>query len=160
MAQALFEASMQMGDLRQLRIAYSQLPPALAKKHIRSAIRKAVNPFLPEFRAAAPKRTGGLKKSPVTVADFDRVSGNWTARVGYGMSKTKKGYAAYLVNDGTKQRRHKSGHRTGKGPATGFANSLLASVRTRGLNNLETFLYAALEKATNELPTYLARRRR
>jgi hypothetical protein len=166
MAQALFEATMRIGDLQQLRRAYLQLPPALAKKHIRSALRKTVEPFLPEFRAAAPVRTGGLKKSPITVADFDRVSGNWTARVGYGRSKTKKGYAALLVNDGTKDRYHKrqsilgKRHYTGKGPATHFADSLLASVRSRGMNMLETHLYAALDKATNELPRYLAARKR
>ena len=166
MAAPLFEASMRMGDLQELRRAYMQLPPALAKKHIRSAIRKAVSPFLPEFKAAAPKRTGGLKKSPIVVADFDRVSGNWTAKVGYGMSKRKPGYAALLVNDGTKQRYHKKQglfgkrHSTGKGPATGFANALLSSVRSRGLNMLETHLFAALEKAKNELPRYLAMRKR
>jgi hypothetical protein len=160
MAIPLFEASFRMGDLQYLRHEYRKLPPALAKKHIRSALRKTVEPFLPEFRAAAPKRTGGLKKSPITVANFDSVSGDWTARVGYGMSKKKQGYAALLVNDGTKARKTKKGKSTGKGPATGFANSLLASVRSRGMSNLETFLYAALEKAINELPRYLAAKKR
>jgi hypothetical protein len=171
MAQALFEATMRIGDLQQLRRAYMQLPPALAKKHIRSALRKTVEPFLPEFRAAAPKKTGGLKKSPITKADFAPVSGNWTARVGYGRSKTKKGWHAVMLNDGTKERYQKrkgvlqsmglrGPHYTGKGPATHFADSLLSSVRSRGMNMLETHLYAALEKATNELPRYLANRKR
>ena len=160
MALPLFSSTFAMGDLRQLRTAYSQLPPALAKKHVRSALKKAVAPFLPEFRAVAPRRTGGLSKSPITVADFDRVSGNWTARVGYGMSKKKTGYHALLVNNGTKERKTKKGKSTGKGPALHFADSMLASVRSRGLSNLETHLYAALDKATNELPRYLAMRKR
>ena len=166
MAQALFEASMRIGDLQQLRREYMQLPPALAKRHIRSALRKTVEPFLPEFRAAAPKRTGGLKKSPITKADFDGVSGRWTARVGYGRSKTKRGHHAILVNDGTKERYHKrqsllgKRHYTGKMPATHFADSLLASVRSRGLNMLETHMYAALESAKRALPKYLAARKR
>jgi len=160
MALPLFAASFRMGDLQYLRQEYRKLPPALAKRHIRSALRKTVEPFLPEFRAAAPKRTGGLKKSPITVAGFDRVSGDWTARVGYGMSKKKPGYAALLVNDGTKARKTKKGKSTGKGPATGFANSLLASVRSRGMSNLETFLSAALESAINALPRYLAAKKR
>jgi hypothetical protein len=154
----LFSASMRMGDLQLLRAEYRKLPPALAKKHIRSALRKTVEPFLPEFRAAAPVRTGGLKRSPITVAGFDRVSGDWTARVGYGMSRKKPGYAALLVNNGTKPRKTKTGRNRGRCPAAHFADSMLSSVRSRGLSNLETFLYAALEKATNELPRYLAAR--
>jgi len=157
-AAPLFSATMQIGDIQALRREYLKLPPALAKKHIRSALRKTVEPFLPEFRAAAPVRTGGLKRSPITVATFDRVSGNWTARVGYGRSKTKRGWTAYLVNNGTKERVTKKGKRTGRCPASHFADSLLASVRARGIANLETFLAAALEKATNELPRYLAAR--
>jgi hypothetical protein len=155
-----------MGDLQYLRNEYRKLPPALAKKHIRSALRKTVEPFLPEVRAAAPVRTGRLKKSPITKADFDRVSGDWTARVGFGRAKNKQGYHAILVNDGTKDRYHKrqsllgKRHYTGKGPATHFADSLLASVLSRGMNMLETHLYAALDKATNELPRYLANRKR
>jgi HK97 gp10 family phage protein len=160
MALPLFAASFRMGDLQYLRNEYRKLPPALAKKHIRSALRKTVEPFLPEFRAKAPKKTGALKKSPITKADFDRVSGDWTARVGYGRSKTKRGHHAILVNDGTKQRKTKAGKNTGKMPATHFADSLLASVRSRGLNMLETHMYAALESAKRALPEYLKHRRR
>jgi hypothetical protein len=160
MALPLFQATMRIGDLQELRREYLKLPPALAKVHIRSALRKTINPFLPEFRAAAPKRTGGLKKSPITKAEFDRVSGNWTARVGYGRSKTKMGHHAILVNDGTKERKTKTGKSTGKMPATHFADSLLASVRSRGLNNLETHMYAALASAKRALPQYLKNRRR
>jgi len=164
---ALFSSTFYMGDLRYLAGEYRKLPPALAKKHLRAAIKRAANPFLPAFRACAPRgRTGNLKKSPIVVADFDRVSGNWTARVGYGMGKKRKGYAALLVNNGTKERKHKrqslfgKRHRTGRGPATHFADGVLASTRSAGLAGLETQLYAALEKATAELPRYLAAKKR
>jgi len=164
MGAPLFESKFRIGDLQFLRREFLKLPPALAKKHIRSALRKTVEPFLPEFRAAAPVRTGGLRRSPITVAGFDRASNDWTARVGYGMSKARPGYAALLVNSGTKERFKKKTVRnfkhpsTGKCPASHFADSMLASVRARGISNLETFMYAALEKATNELPRYLAAR--
>lgn len=164
---SLFSSTFRMGDLQYLAGEYRKLPPALAKKHLRAALKRAVNPFLPAFRACAPRgRTGNLKKSPVAIADFDRVSGNWTARVGYGMGKKRKGYAALLVNNGTKDRKHKkptaSGnpHSTGRGPATHFAEGTLAMVRSAGLQGLETQLYAALEKATAELPRYLAAKKR
>lgn len=163
---AIFDSYFAMGDLRYLAAEYRKLPPALAKIHVRAAIKKTIKPFLPMFRAAAPKgKTGNLKRSPIAVADFDRVSGNWTGRVGYGMGK-KKGYAALLVNNGTKPRYHKrqslvgGRHYTGKGPATHFADSVLATVRTAGLSNLETYLYAGLESANNSLPRYLAAKKR
>lgn len=163
---AIFDSYFAMGDLRYLAAEYRKLPPALAKKHVRAAIKKTIKPFLPMFRAVAPKRTGGLKRSPIAIADLDRVSGNWTGRVGYGMGKGKKGYAALLVNDGTEPRYHKrptkagGRHYTGKGPATHFADSMLSTVRSAGLSNLETFLYAGLESAANELPRYLAHKKR
>ena len=163
---AIFDSFFDMGDIRILAAEYRKLPPALARKHVRSAIRKTINPYLPLFRQVAPKRTGGLKRSPITVADYDRVSGNWTGRVGYGMSKKKPGYAALLVNNGTKKRFHKRKtltgrrHSTGAVRATHFADSMLSTVRSQGLNNLETFLYAGLESALRSLPRYLAAKKR
>lgn len=161
----VWESRQYEGLLRQLAKAYGRLPTSLAKKHVKAAVGRAAKPFLPEVRKAAPKgKTGNLKRSAGVKVFFGKrdASGSWVAKVGYrrGKAKSAKGQHALIVNDGTKPRQTKAGANRGKGPATRFFDSTLASIRSRGLAGLETQLLAALEKAEKELPRYLKNRRR
>ena len=150
-------------QLATLAEEYQKLPKALNRKYIKSAIRKAVKDanLEPRFKSVAPKgRKGNLKKSVKIITGFLRSGsgkGQPYARVGYGRPK---GSAAILVNDGTKDRRTKTGAYRGRGPATRFANPVLAQAATSGPVALERHLVESLEAAKRELPKYLARRRR
>lgn len=158
-------------QIAELAKAYQGLPRTLNRKYLKSAIRKAVKDtnLEPRFKSAAPKgRKGNLKKSVTIVTGFMRSGpskGQPYARVGYGRSKGKRGYHAILVNDGTKDRYTKGffgfGRMyRGRGPATRFADPVLATAAAVGPVNLERHLREGFEAAMRELPKYLARRRR
>ena len=158
-------------NTRELQEGYRSLPRTLQRKYLKSAIRKAIKDanLEPKFKSAAPKgRTGKLKKSVTIVTGFVRSGegkGNPYARVGFGRSKGKPGYHAILVNDGTKDRYTKGflgfgrAYR-GKGPATKFAEPVLALARATGPVSLEKHMAESLESAKRELPKYLAKRKR
>lgn len=161
-----FDTSDYQRQLQELAKAYQELPRTLQRKYFKSAIRKAVKDtnLEPRFKAAAPKgKKGNLKKSVTIVTGFLRsgeFKGQPYARVGYGRSKSKKGYHAIIVNDGTKDRYTKSRAFRGRGPATRFAEPVLSQARATGPVSLQKHLTEGLEAAKRELPKYLARRRR
>jgi hypothetical protein len=160
-----FDAAGYQRQLRDLAEGYQELPRTLQRRFIKSAIRKAVKETNLEssFKSAAPKLSGNLKKSVTIVTGFLRSGvgkGQPYARVGYGRSKSKKGYHAIIVNDGTKDRYTKTGAYRGRGPATGFANGVLRQAQTTGLIALERHLTESLEAAKRYLPRYLAGRGR
>jgi hypothetical protein len=149
-------------QLDALAKGYQELPRALNRKYLKSAIRKAVKDanLEPRFRSVAPKKSGGMKKSVKIVTGLLKSGagkGQPYARVGYGRPK---GRAAILLNYGTKDRRTKSGRYTGRIVATRFAESVLSQAKSTGPVALERHLTEALAAAQRELPTYLARRRR
>jgi len=155
--------------LANLRDGFAKFPQGFAKKWIRQALKNAVADTGLEgrFKSAAPVKKGNLRKSVTIVTGNMRSGpskGQPYARVGYGRSKGKKGYHAILVSDGTKDRYTKGflglgrAYR-GRGPATGFANGVLATASSTGPVALERHLQEALDKATAQFnsPKYQAR---
>ena len=143
MALVTFNSKDVQHDLRVIRKAYMDLPAGLVKRQVKAAIKTAMKPWMPEFRAIAPvgkkllrktlkarkqlelatgiKRAsykpGNLKRSVQAMSGQDRTYGFW-GKVGFGRGKGKKGHHALLLNDGTKPRETKAGKSTGRGPET------------------------------------------
>ena len=155
----VWNASDVINDIEYLRRGFGQLPTALAKRHIRPAIRKAMEPYMPMFRAAAPRRTGGLRRSVTTVVDFQGTTGYFSGRVGFGRGRGKKGHHAILVADGTKARRTKKNYNRGVMPSNPEMQSLANTIRTSAPPMFETQLLAALDNAIKALPIYTAKSR-
>lgn len=57
------------GDCRGLAQGFRELPQALARKHIKSAMKKATEPFLPALRAATPRFKGRRTKTAAVSRD-------------------------------------------------------------------------------------------
>jgi hypothetical protein len=175
-------------QLQALQADYQKLPRALARKHVKAAMKRAVRDLHLEgdFRKAAGlhKRTGNLQKSVAITSGFYQQGvekGRAFARVGYSRKRgkfsekrgrvvgAKLGYHANILHYGTKPRYQKSGklnqtsgqHRyLGQGPATLFAAAPLAKAKAAGAPTLGRHLEEALAAATRELPRYLQYRKR
>jgi hypothetical protein len=143
------------GDLDRLMAMYSKLPDGLARKHLQAALKRSMKPHLGAFRTAAPVDRGGLKKSVGTTASFRK--GIFEGRVGYMRSKAKRGFTAAWINDGTDERITKDGENRGRMRVNGFGDRVTRQVANAGIVTLKAEMLAALEKAVNELPTYLLR---
>ena len=183
MALVTFNSKDVQHDLRVIRKAYMDLPAGLVKRQVKAAIKTAMKPWMPEFRAIAPvgkkllRRTlkarkqlefatgiktvsykpGNLKRSVQAMSGQDRTYGFW-GKVGFGRSKGKKGHHALLLNDGTKPRETKAGKSTGRGPATQFAEPLANRIRQQGAYQFSLAIGAAIEKGYAQLDNYLAAR--
>ena len=170
-------------DLRVIRKAYMDLPAGLVKRQVKAAMKTAMKPWMPEFRAIAPVgkkllpktlgarkgleratgaktvsyKPGNLKRSVQVASGQDKKYGFW-GKVGFGRSKGKKGHHAMLLNDGTKPRVTKAGKSTGRGPATRFAESLANRIRQQGSRQLSLEIEAAIERGYAQLDKYLAGR--
>lgn len=146
-------------DIEHLRKGFGELPPALAKRFIRSAIKRAMEPYMPMFRSAAPRRTGKLRRSVTTVVDFAGTSGYFTGRVGYGRGRGRMGHHAILVADGTAPRYTRANKRAYRGvmPANTTVAGLADRIRAMAPPMFETHLTAALDNAIKTLPIYTAR---
>jgi hypothetical protein len=170
-------------DLRVINQAYKDLPAGLVKRQVKAAMKKAMQPWLPEFRSIAPVgkklsrktirakkqeaiptgikadhyKPGNLKRSVQAMSGNDNRYGFW-AKVGYGRSKRKKGNHAVLLNDGTKPRVTKAGKSTGRGPATQFAEPLANRIRQQGAYQFSLQIEAAIERGYAQLDKYLAAR--
>ena len=170
-------------DLRVINQAYKDLPPGLVRRQVKAAMKKAMQPWLPEFRSIAPVgkklsrktirakkqeaiptgikadhyKPGNLKRSVQAISGNDNRYGFW-AKVGYGRSKRKKGNHALLLNDGTKPRVTKAGKSTGRGPATQFAEPLANRIRQQGAYQFSLQIEAAIERGYAQLDKYLAAR--
>ena len=170
-------------DLRVIRKAYTDLPAGLVKRQVKAAMKTAMNPWMPEFRAIAPVwkkllrktlkarkglelatgvktvsyKPGNLKRSVQAKSGQDRTYGFW-GKVGFGRGKGKKGNHALLLNDGTKPRETKAGKSTGRGPATQFAEPLANRIRQQGAYQFSLQIEAAIERGYAQLDKYLAAR--
>jgi hypothetical protein len=154
-----FNASDLIHDLDMLRRGFAELPPGLARVHIRAAMKRAMAPLMPMFRAAAPRRSGRLRRSVTTITKFDGSSGRFYSAVGFGRSKTKKGHHAILVADGTKPRYTRKRKRCGLIRPNPSMAALAAQVRASAPPEFEMQLAVALERAIRALPIYTARSR-
>ena len=183
MALVTFNSKDVQHDLRVIRKAYMDLPAGLVKRQVKAAIKTAMKPWMPEFRAIAPVgkkllrktlkarkglelatgvklvsyKPGNLKRSVQAKSGQDKTYGFW-GKVGFGRSKGKKGNHAMLLNDGTKPRETKAGKSTGRGPATRFAESLANRIRQQGSRQLSLEIEAAIERGYAQLDKYLAAR--
>ena len=170
-------------DLRVIRKAYMDLPAGLVKRQVKAAMKKAMQPWLPEFRSIAPVgkklsrktirakkqeaiqtgikadhyKPGNLKRSVQAISGNDNRYGFW-AKVGYNRSKRKKGNHALLLNDGTKPRVTKAGKSTGRGPALKFAEPLANRIRQQGSSAFLLQIEAAIESAYAQADRYAAAR--
>ena len=170
-------------DLRVINQAYKDLPLALVRRQVKAAMKKAMQPWLPEFRSIAPVgkklsrktirakkqeatqtgikadhyKPGNLKRSVQAISGNDNRYGFW-AKVGYGRSKRKKGHHALLLNDGTKPRVTKAGKSTGRGPALKFAEPLANRIRQQGSSAFLLQIEAAIESAYAQADRYAAAR--
>ena len=183
MALVTFNSKDVQHDLRVIRKAYMDLPPALVNRQVKAAIKTAMKPWMPEFRAIAPVgkkllrktlkarkgleratgsktvsyKPGNLKRSVQVMSGQDKTYGFW-GKVGFGRGKGKKGHHALLLNDGTKPRETKAGKSTGRGPETQFAESLANRIRQQGAYQFSLHIGAAIERGYAQLDHYLAAR--
>jgi len=183
MALVTFNAKDVQHDLRVIRKAYVDLPAALVNRQVKAAIKTAMKPWMPEFRAIAPVgkkllrktlkarkglelatgvktvsyKPGNLKRSVQAMSGQDRTYGFW-GKVGFGRSKGKKGHHALLLNDGTKPRETKAGKSTGRGPATQFAEPLANRIRQQGSRQFPLQIEAAIKRGYAQLDKHLAAR--
>jgi hypothetical protein len=148
-----FNSKLVENDLRELMRMYGALPVGLKRKHIRAAMNRGLKPFLKDFRKAAPKRTGKLRRSVKISTSFGRVDGSWSSRIGY--SRKRGGGHAVLVAYGTKNRETKDGESRGRMPANRSLGETADRIRRAGLPELYSQLGIALERAIKELPTYM-----
>jgi hypothetical protein len=65
----VFDSLSYAGDCRALAAGFRDLPKALAKKHIKAAMNRAVKPFLPALRAATPRFKGKRFKTAAVARD-------------------------------------------------------------------------------------------
>jgi|GEM_PF-6403687 len=154
-----FNATDVVHDIGTLRKGFSELPQGLARIHIRAAMKLAMKPLLPMFRAAAPRKTGSLRRSVTTVTNFDGSSGRFYAAVGFGRSKSKQGHHAILVAEGTKPRYTKKRKYCGVMPKSPAMEALASQIRSAAPPEFEMQLAAALENAIRAMPIYTARTR-
>lgn len=142
---------------------FRELPTNIAKKRMRSAIRKAIKPFEPTLRANTPYRTGQLMRSIISkVKVYDKPThGAIVSVIGYARGSLQKrrgqfvvsgsGHHALLVENGTKPRTRKNGGSCGTMPARHMARRTLDATRQPVLSALVSELASALEKATQEI---------
>ena len=63
MALVTFNSRDVQHDLRVIRKAYMDLPPALVNRQVKAAMKTAMKPWMPEFRAIAPVGKKLLRKT-------------------------------------------------------------------------------------------------
>jgi hypothetical protein len=143
-------------DVADIIAAYRQLPPYIAKKHLRAAMGRTVKPFIPALRANTPTDTGNLRRSVTSVTRFyNRAdSGAVVGVVGFsrgGKTKRNMGNHGLFVEAGTKPRRTRTKRFCGSMPARGMLRRTLQTMQGPILANLRQEMAFALEKATREL---------
>lgn len=156
------EAEMQR-EVVDLIKRFRKLPPEIAKKRMRSAVRKATRPFESALRSRTPYHTGNMMRSlnsKVKVYDHAN-SGAVVAITGFARGSLKKkrgmfvvsgsGAHAKFVERGTKFRRRKNGASCGQMPAQHITRKTLDANRGPILSAMRSELAAALEKAAADL---------
>ena len=155
----VFNSSDIKHDIERLRKGFAELPPGLARIHIRAAMKRAMQPYIPMFKAAAPRRTGSLRRSVTTVTHFEGVSGRFQAAVGYGRGRGKRGHHAILVADGTRKRITRNGANRGVMPSDPTVRGLASRIRAAAPPEFAKEMGNALQKAVNSLAKYVSHSR-
>ena len=153
MALVAFNGKAIQHDLKLLRQEFADMPDGLFRRQIRSVLRKVATPLQPQFKQAAPRKTGTLRRSVKLVAAKGK---DLTVKVGFGR---QGGGAAKLLHDGTKDRFTRDGRYRGKIVATKFANGPLTSARAAG-RNLVPEIKAALDRGLKQRAQWLAARQK
>jgi hypothetical protein len=184
----LFDSRAYSDDCRALADGYRRLPKALARKHIKAAVNRAVKPFVPALRAATPKgkpkrsarvaaaaaraagkklppnvnRPGRLRRSIVTVTKFtNKVDhGSFVSRVTFRRGEGKGNHALWVEAGTAARKAGKSGANRGAVSPRWFLRSLFLSMAPGIASSMSLHLAAGLEAAARELPKYLEKRRR
>lgn len=143
-------------ETKHLLDAYRQLPPAIAKKHLRAAMRRSIKPFIPILRKETPRRTGNLRRSVKSVVRFYKSAehGSVAGIVGFGRggaNQRKMGNHSAIVESGTKIRRKANGAVCGRMPARLMLQKSMAMNSRAILSNVSSELAFSLEKAAREL---------
>lgn len=159
-----------------LKDGFKKLPTGLARKHVKSAMTKAVKELnlVNEFKRVAKQheQSGALAGSVGVSAGFYQrgaEAGQGYARVGFLRRKgkiskntgkltgQKLGNHALLLHFGTKHRFQRTPpHKyCGEGPATHFADPAIARGRAAGTPMLTKHLLNALDAAVREKAKYL-----
>jgi hypothetical protein len=186
----VFDSLRYSGDCRALGQAYGQLPKALAKKHIKAAVNRAIRPFVPALKAATPKssgrrvsraavkRDGGgrfqagsgkksiikpgrLRRSIITITKFSNKVNHGSFTARVTFSRgAGKGNHALWVEEGTAARANGKGAGRGRVSPRWFLRSLFQSMAPGIANSMDLHLAAGLEAAGRELQKYLDKRKR
>lgn len=112
------EVDIELPTLRELQIAFKELPNNIAAKHMAAALGRAINPALKRLKANTPKGpTGNLRRAVKKKTVKYTKDGAGVAIIGYvkkprgekidERSDSFKGYHAHLVEKGTASRQTK-----------------------------------------------------
>jgi hypothetical protein len=186
----VFDSLSYANDCRAMAAGFRELPSALAKRQIKSAMNQAVRPFLPALRAATPRfkgkriktaavardgrgryvagsgkkstiKPGGLRRSIKSITKF-------TNRVNHGSFYTKVGFArgegkgnhALWVEAGTGARAQKNGANRGTIAPRWFLRRTFDSMKSGIQASISLHLAAALEAGFRGLDNYLKNKKR
>ena len=141
-------------DFQALVRSYRELPAHLMRTHMRQAVARAITPFKSALRAAAPVKTGGLRKSVQSKVKFySRTYPSVVGVVGFARNKARGqlGYQAALIEQGTAERTRKNGGRTGRLTPHPILRPVLAANRSAILANVMREMAVGLEKAAAQL---------
>jgi hypothetical protein len=186
----VFDSLAYADDCRALGRGYGQLPKALAKKHIKAAVNRAVKPFVPALRAATPKskgkrtktaavsrdtsgrfqkgsgkksviKPGRLRRSIITVTKFANKVNHGSFTARVTFSRGEgKGNHALWVEEGTADRSGTGGGNRGKVSPRWFLRTLFNSMAPGIAASMGLHLSAGLEAAARELPNYMKNKKR
>jgi hypothetical protein len=186
----VFDSLSYANDCRAMAAGFRQLPSALAKKRIKSAMNQAVRPFLPALRAATPRFKGKRVKTAAVARDgrgrYVAGSGKkstikpgalrrsiksitkFTNRVDHGSFYTKVGFArgegkgnhALWVEQGTGARAQKNGANRGTIAPRWFLRRTFDAMKSGIQASISLHLAASLEVGFRELDNYLKNKKR
>jgi len=151
------------GSIETMIANYGRLPGAIARRHLKAAVRRSIKPMQSPLKAATPRgKTGNLRRSVTTVVRFgskvtrgptESFKGTAIGIVGFsrrGKKKNQKGDHSVLVEQGSKHRRRKNGGSTGKMPPRHMLRQTLASQKSSVLSRLESEMAVSLDRAVDE----------
>lgn len=181
----IFDAAGYADDCRGLAEGFRQLPQALARKQIKSAMKKATDPFIPALRGATPRgkyagrksarrakdgggkssgrKAGALRRSIKSYTRFRKVNGGdeFTTKITFGRGKGKGGNVAHLVELGTGARTTKKSHANRGGVAARLFLRRTFDTMAPGIQSaIVSKLAEALESGFRQLEKYQKHRKR
>lgn len=169
-------------DCQTLAKGFASVPPAIAKRSIRAAIRRGVKPFVPELRKATPirrqkrkpvaaepgqkpksdpGRPGVLRRNITTVTKFYNKSRytSFVAKVSFAYGPGKANHF-HLVEAGTAMRTAPNGANRGRVVPRRFLLETFNRMAPSISHIIQQELWVGLESAFRQVPAYLAARSR